>query len=401
MAPDDDPDDERLPAELPPSPDDRLWRHPSELAAGIRPPSAWGGAASTPPTPGRTVVAGALAGACLVGAMVAVGAMWATRPTRVIERSIRVAASTTPVVTASFTVNPLPTERLAADLGPSLASVRVERADEWTAGTGVWLDADGALLTATPLVARATQILVTGRDGVARPASIAGRDPGTAISVLAVSRTSGTPVSATAAAPRSGQLVAVMGAPDAVAGSGNAASSATTATTVVRVAKMRVTLDDLVLHDAVQLDRAMPDDAVGGLVVDSQGHLVAIALGRGTDGSGTAIPATDAISAARALRSDGRVQRAWLGVRATDLDPAVATMLEVPGGARVTEMTPGSPAVAAGIEVGDIIEGLGDQPIEDASDLVLALRSLHPGDRVTLSVERKGEGIDMTVVLGG
>ncbi|MGI8756009.1 MAG: S1C family serine protease, partial [Acidimicrobiales bacterium] len=228
-----------------------------------------------------------------------------------------------------------------------------------------------------------------------------GRDPGTAISVLAVSRTSGTPVAVADAAPRSGQLVAVMGAPDAVAGSGYGASRATTATTVVRVAKMRVTLDHVVLHDAVQLDRAMPDDAVGGLVVDGQGHLVAIALGRGANGSGTAIPATDALAAARALRSDGRVQRAWLGVLASDLDPAVATMLELPGGARVTEMTPASPAGTAGIEVGDIIEKLGDQPIEDASDLVLALRSLHPGDRVTLSVQRNGDDVDMTVVLGG
>ena len=350
---------------------------------------------------GRTLAVSALAGACLVGAVVAVGAMWATRPTRVIERRVSTASTPLPVVTASFSPDPLPTERLADELGPSLASVRVRHDEEWSTGTGVWLDGEGTLLTATPLVVGATSVLVTGRDGVARPAQVAGSDPATAVTALAVSRTSGIPLAATSSPVRSGQLVAIIGAPGSVPGGGQAASEATMTTTVVRAPTMRVTLGGLVLHDAIELDRSMPDDAIGGAVVDGEGHLAGIALGHGADDSGIVIPADDALSAGRALRDHGRVQRAWLGVQAVDLDPGVATVLEVPGGARVTAVTDRSPAEAAGLRTGDVIVRIGRHRVQGASDLVVELRARRPGERVVCSVSRDGDRRDIPLTLGG
>src|SRR3954470_1731501 len=273
MTPDRDPDDERPGTDPPLPPEDRLWRHPSEIGAGGSPPAAW-----VPPPSGagpqavgrRTVAAGALAGACLAGALVAVGAMWVTRPTRVVERGIPITtAKATP--TASLTFTAVPSERIATDLGPSLPVVRAQHDDgAWTGGTGVWLDDKGTVLTASPLVAEAGLVLVTGTDGISRRAKVRGTDQVTGVTVLTVSRTSGTPISARSTKVRAGEPVVIVGAPGAAAG--DRSTAATTATALVRVASMRSTIGALVVHDALQLDRAVPADAVGGVLVDAGGR---------------------------------------------------------------------------------------------------------------------------------
>ena len=401
MAPDHDPDDERLGPDDPLPPEDRLWRHPSELAAGIGPPAAWftGAPAVAPAGPSRRGMAvGALAGACLAGAVVAVGAMWIARPTRV-EKGAVPMSTVRSVTTAALTFSPVPTERLAAAFGPSLPAVRVLHAGQWATGSGMWLDDHGTVLTATALIDGATEVLVTGKDGIARRATIAGIDSATGITALTVERTSGTPMTADVAPPRAGEPVAIVGATGVV--TGDHAAAATTATAVVRVASMRSSVDGTVLHDTVQLDRTVPPDAVGGVLVDSDGRIVGINLGQATDGLGVVSPATDALAAGRSLRDHGTVPRAVLGVRATDLDPAAIAMLKVTGGAKLTEVTPGSPAASAGLEVGDVITKVDGHQVDDPSDLVLALRRLQPGDRVEVAVRHGDQTIPHQVTLGG
>jgi hypothetical protein len=127
---DDDPDGERpRPDRLLP-PDDRLWRHPSELGPRALPVS------SEPVS--RAPALTALAGACLVGVVVAVGAMWWARPARVVEvgapRSEPPASASQ---VASLTASTAPTEALAAELAPSLALLRIERDGTWVTASAV------------------------------------------------------------------------------------------------------------------------------------------------------------------------------------------------------------------------------------------------------------------------
>ncbi|NLD75756.1 MAG: PDZ domain-containing protein [Acidimicrobiales bacterium] len=77
MAPYEDPDDERPPGGPPLPPDDRLWRHPSELGSL----AGHAAAAVTPPDAGqRTSARAALTGVCIAGALVAVGMLLLTQP---------------------------------------------------------------------------------------------------------------------------------------------------------------------------------------------------------------------------------------------------------------------------------------------------------------------------------
>jgi hypothetical protein len=59
-------------------------------------------------------------------------------------------------------------------------------------------------------------------------------------------------------------------------------------------------------------------------------------------------------------------------------------------GVRVDSVVDGSPAVAAGIQKGDIIVGLGGEPVADLNAFTVVLRRYAPGDRVAVTV-RRGE----------
>ncbi|GIW92795.1 MAG: hypothetical protein KatS3mg110_0836 [Pirellulaceae bacterium] len=61
---------------------------------------------------------------------------------------------------------------------------------------------------------------------------------------------------------------------------------------------------------------------------------------------------------------------------------------DAPGGARLTQVTPDGPAEKAGLQAGDIITHVNDQPISGYQDLVLAIRQRQPGDKLKVKVRR-------------
>ncbi len=65
-------------------------------------------------------------------------------------------------------------------------------------------------------------------------------------------------------------------------------------------------------------------------------------------------------------------------------------------------VTPESPAAEAGLESGDVITTINDEPISDLNSFIDSVRSFEPGDEVTFTVYRDGEKepLEMEVVLG-
>ena len=116
---------------------------------------------------------------------------------------------------------------------------------------------------------------------------------------------------------------------------------------------------------------------------------------------GTVTPGRSVVDAATDLRAHGVVRRAWLGVRAVDLDPVASAVMELPGGARITRISPGSPAEAAGLDVDDVVVAVDRTEIDDASDLVLALRRHRPGESITVHYRRGASTVTCEAVLAG
>lgn len=73
--------------------------------------------------------------------------------------------------------------------------------------------------------------------------------------------------------------------------------------------------------------------------------------------------------------------------------------MELLEGAVVQQVVGDSPAEAAGLEAGDVITALDDQPITGPEDLVDAIRGLQAGEFVTLTVQRAGEDETQEIVV--
>jgi putative serine protease PepD len=69
-------------------------------------------------------------------------------------------------------------------------------------------------------------------------------------------------------------------------------------------------------------------------------------------------------------------------------------------GAEINNVQPGSPAADAGLRSGDVITKVGDATVDDAADLIRAVRSHEPGDEVTITYTRDGRSSDVQVELG-
>jgi PDZ domain len=70
---------------------------------------------------------------------------------------------------------------------------------------------------------------------------------------------------------------------------------------------------------------------------------------------------------------------AWLGVQVA---------MPVGGGVIVDNVVPGGPADRAGLEPGDVLMQIGNEPITTPADVSAALGGLHPGDQVQITALR-------------
>lgn len=92
--------------------------------------------------------------------------------------------------------------------------------------------------------------------------------------------------------------------------------------------------------------------------------------------------------------------RGRLGVRVQDLNDQLGEYFEVPDGrgALVMEVMKDTPAERAGLQAGDIITKVGEQSIDDSSDLIETLRGKE--GKVTVMVVRKGRTLTLEPELG-
>jgi S1-C subfamily serine protease len=70
-------------------------------------------------------------------------------------------------------------------------------------------------------------------------------------------------------------------------------------------------------------------------------------------------------------------------------------------GARVVSLQAGAPASRTDLKVGDLIIKVDGKPVTGSSDVVVAVRTHQPGEKVTLTVRRGGKTLEITVGLEG
>jgi putative serine protease PepD len=129
----------------------------------------------------------------------------------------------------------------------------------------------------------------------------------------------------------------------------------------------------------ITLDAVLPPEANGGALLDRNGHVVGILAGSTKDSmAALATPIATVRNVAAQLAATGKADHGSLGVRIADNDD--------PRGAKVLEVTAGSAAHDAGMQDGDVVVKLADEPIHSAAELVVAVRMRKPGERLGVTV---------------
>jgi S1-C subfamily serine protease len=418
-----EPEDEPGHFRNPLPPDDRLWRHPSELGTGpplggppAGPGHLTGGPAGGGLAGGGTggpvgdddrpsmwlvaAVSAVSAGLLASGlAMVVVGLMGTNEQLRpVVERQME--PRPIDAVTTGDVVDVADRARAA------VAQLRVE-GTAGVVGSGVIFRSDGHLLTNASVVGDAKSLRVTLDDGRELPGRVVGSDPDTDIAVVKIDGEGAFPtaVLGTASDVRVGQQAIAIGCPVELAG-----GPSVTVGVISGLHRSVRGSDGRVLHDLVQTDARVPAGWPGGALLDSSGSVVGITTsvgstvtpagtGNGFGGFGFAVPIDLARTVAEQLMTSGRATGVWLGVQGTELDWMAAANLGISGGVQVGEVKRGSPAERGGLSVTDVIVAVDGTAVTTMGQLVIALRRHSPGDTLRLDVLREEQPMSMVVVL--
>jgi serine protease Do len=158
-------------------------------------------------------------------------------------------------------------------------------------------------------------------------------------------------------------------------------------------------------QDFLQTDAAINPGNSGGPLCNLRGEIIGIntaiaSNSGGNEGIGFSIPINLFMAVARQLIDTGKVTRAFLGVSLdAKFGPAIAAELGMAQatGTRVTAVTRGGPAEAAGIRKNDVIMKLDGAPIDDDAHLVNLVGLIEVGKKVSLEVFRDGKTIVIQV----
>ena len=382
-----EPDDEPQRYREPPSPDDRLWRHPSEIEG--RRPSArrqlWvvglaSALAASLLSTGLAVVAGNLLDAGGGnGAKPVDTASIFPRPTLVGARA--------DVVTVAERVR------------PAIVQLKVERGRAGS-GSGVLFRSDGHLLTNAHVVDGATSVVVILPSGKELPARVVGSDTE---SDTAVVKIDGGPFPiaelGSTADLKVGQEAIAIGSPLGLSG-----GPSVTVGVVSALHRSVRTRTGHSLIDMVQTDAPIAPGSSGGALLDANGKVIGITTAvamtdTGAEGFGFATPIDAARNAAEQLITTGKVVTVWLGVEGTDLDGATALDLNVDGGAMIEKVKADSPAERAGLAPRDVIVRVDGRPVVSMGMLVVAVRAHRPGDVFNVEIVRDKQRQNMTVTV--
>jgi S1-C subfamily serine protease len=379
--------DDGPPFRRPPSLDDRLWRHPSELGTGP--------AAGARLVPQRTV--------WLVAVVAAVGASVLTTGLIVAFDMRQDESATERISETSSQESPKgmePVVAIAERVRPAIAQIRAQRGGSGINGSAVFYRADGHLLTNAHVVDGASSVSVVLASGRELPGRLVGSDP---VTDAAVVKIDGGPFPVadvgTAADLKVGQMAVAMGSPLALSG-----GPSVTVGVISALHRTVRTRSNNALFDMIQTDAPIAPGSSGGALLDAAGRVIGITTAiavtdTGPEGLGFATPIDVAGSVADELITTGKATHPWIGIEGQDLDGATAHDLDIDGGAMVNRVRDDSPAEAAGLAARDVIVRLGNRPIVSMGMLIVALRSHQPGDVVTLEVLRDRQRTTKSVTL--
>jgi len=403
------------------SPDDRLWRHPSEVwpPAGTQPlregpPDKE--VAAAPSRRRRTTTALVASGAAVA---VAVGALLLVATS---GGGPGTTTSSTPptalsVVTGCCRV--LPT--LEREARNAMVSLRVSTASGVSQGCGVVVASGGLVLTTFDAVAKARSLTAVTATGTRLSASVVATDQESDVALLRVPANLPVAPFAGGTGAATGRRATAMAAATNATGHGDRSSLTMWTTGTIRSVDTTVVRGSAVGMAGIVATTGSRPAIAGEALLDGNGRVLGI-LDSSYSVNGQSkvfLPAQLVVGVANSLAVSGRVDHGWLGIQGGDAPtPAITTTTSAtvapvtptreadagerwPGGGALVEAVEPNGASAGLLRPGEVIRSIDGQPVRTMAQLRNRLYVLPPGTRVVLGVSDRGTSTSVAVDLAG
>lgn len=291
-----------------------------------------------------------------------------------------------------------------------IGSLRLERTGS---GSGFFVDDQGHIVTNHHVVENAQEIAVKLSDGRMLEATKLGTSPADDLALLQVEPDEVSGIKPLTLADSSdvqtGQMAIAIGSPfqnfnsitvGVVSGTGRGPSS------VLRRP----------IPDMIQTDAPLNPGNSGGPLLNSDGEVIGVNSSvrsgtfRGIDEFriGFAVPSNTLKGLLPQLLQPRQVRRPWLGISGGSVTGEMTEALGLPPGVYVTSVFSDSPAARAGLVPfqafrgtarGDVITAVDGESVASVEDMVSYFNTRRPGDKVTLSMVRGGQAIELEVTL--
>ena len=295
---------------------------------------------------------------------------------------------------------------VAKEVSDSVVSIDVATSDGSAKGSGAIISDKGYIVTNNHVISGTKQIQVTLANGTIYSAQIVGTDTTTDLAVIKLDN----PPSNLKAAEFADSDNLAVG--ESVMAIGNPLGYDDTATVgIVSALNRPVTVSDDnnndIVTNAVQIDAAVNPGNSGGPTFNAAGQVIGInssiastTTSSGTAGSigiGFAIPSNLVKRVANEIIDNGTVQHVALGV--TVKSSTVEADGVTRGCTQVQSVVDNSPAAKAGVKAGDSIVAFNGKAVNNNYSLLGYVRASAMNDKVTLTVVRDGNTMELDVTL--
>ena len=284
--------------------------------------------------------------------------------------------------------------------GPQTRVIPEQRAS----GSGVFISADGYLVTNNHVIDGADEINITLSNKRSYKATLVGSDPSSDIAVLKVEgKNFPFLVYGNSDDVKLGQWVLAVGYPltlDVTVTAGIVSAKA-------RSIGINRRQSDSPIESFLQTDAAVNPGNSGGALINTDGHLIginsAIASPTGSyAGYSYAIPVNIVKKIVNDLVQFGTVQRAFLGIEyspETNEDLKKEYGIRETEGVLVTNVPEGGSAFSAGIKKGDFVTKVNGIRVTTGPEMVEQVTRYKPGDKISLTFIRNGKEMTSNLTL--
>lgn len=274
-------------------------------------------------------------------------------------------------------------------------------------GSGFILTEDGYIVTNQHVIADAQKVSVLLDGGEEVEAKLVGSDVMSDIAVLKIEHDNLTPLPiGNSDTLRVGEFVLAIGNPLSTE---ELYGSVTFG--IISATAREINIDGFT-NEFLQTDAAINPGNSGGPLINMNGEVIGVTNAKyfsagyddagnelHTEGIGFAIPMNNVITIVDSIIKNGAIPRPGIGVMIGVRSEAEAAMTNLPAGVYIDSITPGGPAEAAGLQLGDVLVAL-DGVEMTQNEFIQAIRGRKIGEELTFTVLRDSETLEIVVTVG-